>query len=115
MRTHGDDLDQEPPEEKKPIPVKDLEWYETIRVLLEPYSPAFSEKESTIAYTSAELIQAIEEHHGIPQGPVCKTIHIYVQESDFLRAMKYLGFRQTNTGGLQLQWLMKPKPSPSCP
>ena len=60
-------------------------------------------------FSSAEIIQAIESHHGIPQGPVGKEIFTWVFAEDFVRAMRYLGYKEKNTGGNQLEWLMKKK------
>jgi hypothetical protein len=101
----GMDDDSEPLS-SEPTPVVDLPYYESLREFLEPFTPA--EKNSADKYfTSAEIIRAIEEHHGVPQGPVAKgDVHQWVLPEDFTRAMKKLGFRSANLGG-QLQWMLK--------
>lgn len=106
FRDLDDDADDYNPQ---PTPVVDLPYYETLREYLEPYLPASNEETADKLLTSAEIINAIENHHGVPQGPVSKgSVTQWVLPEDFTRAMKKLGFRSVNTGG-QLQWLMKKK------
>jgi hypothetical protein len=106
IRFDEDDDDFETP----PVPVVDLPYYQTLRAILEPYLPADDEKSSDKTFTSAEIINAIEQHHGVPQGPVAKgDVTQWVEPEDFTRAMTYLGFKAVNVGGLALQWLMKKK------
>lgn len=104
-----DDLDDDNvPLGSEPTPVVDLPYYESLREFLEPYTPA-DEKTADKYFTSAEIIRAIEEHHGVPQGPVAKgDVEQWVLPEDFTRAMKKLGYRSANTGA-GLQWLMKKK------
>jgi hypothetical protein len=91
-------------------PVIDLPYYDTLRTILEPYKPADDEKSADKTFTSAEIIKAIEEHHGVPQGPVAKgDVEKYVYPDDFTRAMTYCGFKAANSGGLGLVWLMRKK------
>lgn len=90
-------------------PVPQLPFYQTLRTVLEPYQPAISEADADHYFTSAEIIQAIEQHHGVPQGPVGKEIHTWVQPDDFVRCMRYLGYHEANAGGMQLHWLLKKK------
>lgn len=87
----------------------DLPWYETLLVILEPYQPATSEADADERFSSTEIIQSIEQHHGVPQGPIGKEIHIMVSWEDFVAVMRRLGYRETNSGGVQLQWLLKKK------
>jgi hypothetical protein len=96
-------------QESKEIPVKELPYYETLRIILEPYRPCNTETDSDVQFSSSEIITQIEQHHGVPQGIVGKEIHQWVLPEDFVRAMRYLGFKEVNSGGLQLQWIMKYK------
>jgi hypothetical protein len=92
------------------VPVPDLPYYQTLRTILEPYMPVDDEKNADKTFTSAEIIKSIEEHHGVPQGPVAKgDVEKYVYPDDFTRAMTYCGFKAVNSGGLGLVWLMKKK------
>ncbi|MGN6477251.1 MAG: hypothetical protein ACTHKV_08495 [Flavipsychrobacter sp.] len=105
--SEDDDFDFKPP---APTPVVDLPYYETLRSILEPYRPADDELHADKTFSSSEIIQAIEEHHGVPQGPVAKgDVMEWVSPDDFARAMAYCGFKAVNAGGLQLVWLMKKK------
>jgi hypothetical protein len=105
------DLDDDPDDfEDKPVPVVDLPYYETLRAILEPYTPVDEERHADKTFSSTEIINAIEEHHGVPQGPAHKgSIVEWVEPDDFVRAMKYCGFKAVNGGGLSLVWLMKKK------
>lgn len=100
-----DDDDSYP---KEPTPVIELPYYETLRTFLEPYKPAADEASSSRTFTSSEIIKAIEEHHGVPQGMNGKKgVEKWVQPEDFVRAMTYLGYKAVNVGGAQLEWLLK--------
>lgn len=88
--------------------VLDLPYYETLCEVLAPYIPA-SETEATAHFSSSEIISSIERHHGVPQGVVGKEITNWVLPEDFVRAMRYKGFREVNAGGLELHWPMKKK------
>lgn len=92
---------------KDEIPVKDLPWYESLRIFLEPYKPAASLSVSDKQFSSRSIISAIESHHGVPQGMVGKEIYEWISPDDFVRAMRYLGYREANTFGNELEWLMK--------
>jgi hypothetical protein len=92
----------------EPTPVKDLPWYESLRIFLEPYEPCRVEI-SDKTFTSNEIICAIESHHGVPQGVVGKEIYVWMQPDDFVRAMRYLGFTEMNVSGTQLEWVMRKK------
>jgi hypothetical protein len=94
---------------KEPTPVIDLPYYETLRTVLEPYTPAADEASADRTFTSTEIIKAIEEHHGVPQGLQKGEAQAWVQPEDFVRAMQYQGYRAVNTGGMQLEWLLKNK------
>lgn len=95
--------------EKEPVPVPQLEWYETLRHILEPYEPAKNETQADKHFTSAEIISSIEQHHGVPQGVIGKEIHQLVLPGDFVRAMRYLGYQEANAGGISLLWILKKK------
>lgn len=88
-------------------PVQDLPWYETLRVFLEPYQPAYDFSDSTKQFSSREIIQAIESHHGVPQGIVGKETVDWISPEDFVMAMRKLGFREANITGNELEWIMK--------
>jgi hypothetical protein len=105
MSTQPGDDDDSP--NKKPF--HEQEWYDTLRTILEPYMPATGEQDAEERFSSAELISSIEQHHGVPQGLVGKDIRELFEKGDFVTAMHRLGFRETNAGGVQLQWLMKKK------
>ena len=70
-KNNFEDEDEENYDEP-PTPVIDLPYYETLRAILEPYQPADDEGSADKTFTSAEIIRSIEEHHGVPQGPVAK-------------------------------------------
>jgi len=88
---------------------QDLAWYETLRIILENYQPATSDADADERFSSTEIIKSIEEHHGVPQGVVGKEIHILVSWEEFVAVMRRLGYREVNTGGVQLHWLLKKK------
>lgn len=90
-------------------PVPSLPWYETLRTILEPYKPAHNEADADKYFTSREIISSIEQHHGVPQGPIGKEIQTLVYTTDFVRAMKYLGYQSANAGGVKIHWLLKRK------
>lgn len=104
-----EDVNEDLPQKKEPTPVKDLPYYETLRIVLEPYRPARGEQDATDHFTSAEIISQIEQHHGVPQGVVGKSVTTWVRPDDFVRAMRHLGFREVNGGGMQLYWVMTRK------
>lgn len=109
MSTRGFSFNEDDFPDKEPVPVPDLPWYNTIRSILEPYTAAADAQQSTEQFSSAELIAAIEQHHGVPQGPQQGMAQQWVSPDDFVRAMHYLGYREANYGGAQLLWLMKKK------
>ncbi len=96
-------------QQEEPIPVKDLPWYESLRIVLEPYQTVKSDADADKFFTSAEIISSIEQHHGVPQGVVGGHVSSWIMPEDFVRAMRYLGYYEKNAGGVQLQWLMKKK------
>lgn len=105
-----DDFDDDDFGERPPVPVTELPYYETLRSILEPYRPASSELDADKLYTSAEIIKAIELHHGVPQGLMGKMgIKEFVQPEDFVRVMSHCGYYPVNTGGLGLMWALKNK------
>ena len=82
---------------------------DVVVVLLEPYIPAKSEKESDIQFSTNEIIAALELHYGVPQG----NPDYYTKNAGVIvvSKLKEMGFIFINTGGLQLQWLMKKRVS----
>lgn len=94
--------------DKELTPVTELPWYESLRLFLEPYFPSTKEH-SDKTMTSAEIIRAIEAHHGVPQGIVGKEIYVWMAPEDFVRAMRHLGYREENVSGTELEWLMRKK------
>lgn len=92
-----------PPDGSTP---KEIEFYATLRSLLDPYIPVETFIESTHQFTTNELLQAIEQHYAIPQGES----EVFGIEGEKL--VDYLvanGWICKNTGGLQLEWLMRKK------
>lgn len=86
---------------------KELKHFEFVKVLddlLLPYKPVGLEKDSDIQWTTNEIIQAIEMHYGAPQGDPGS---IAIDGIKLVDELKKRGFIAVNTGGLQLQWLMK--------
>lgn len=97
-------------DQSKPVQVIKLPYYETLRTILEPYTAAKDEASADRTFTSAEIIRAIEEHHGVLQGINGKYgAEQWVQPEDFVRSMQYLGYKAVNVGGVQLGWLLKTK------
>lgn len=97
------------PFDPEPTPVTKLPYYETLREILAPYYAAEDAGDATDFFSSAEIISQIEQHHGVPQGPQQGLAVQWVSPNDFVRAMRYLGYREKNMGGIQLQWLLKRK------
>lgn len=93
-----------------PDAVKPIEFYESLIELLRPYEPVDNELDSDLQYSSLEIVQAIEQHFGIPQGDPDVT---GIDKEQLVDYMKALGYRCVNTGGLQLQWLLKKRELPS--
>jgi hypothetical protein len=86
-------------------------WFETLRIMMEQYTQA-TEKDAEQTFSTAEIINSIEQHHGIPQGLVGKKIFQLMAPDDFVKAMHRLGFNETSAGGLELHWLVKKKAAP---
>jgi hypothetical protein len=84
-------------------------WYDALRRLLSSYEPAAERSEATDFFTTNEIVSAIEEHYGILKG--ISDAGPWVDGQQLLDEMQALGFRAENTGGLQMQWLLKRKPS----
>jgi hypothetical protein len=97
-----EDHDQEDDEAPVPgeIPIEDA-----LSILLDPYVPAMDRTEADAYYTTSEIIKSLEEHYSVPQGSgdfVTITAGAKVVEE-----LKRRGFKYVNTGGLQLEWMMK--------
>lgn len=82
------------------------DFIHSLNDLLDPYEPVFTERESDIQWTTNEIIQSIEMHYGMPQGDAEK---IGIDGKKLVDELTRLGFKASNTGGLQLQWLMRKK------
>ena len=102
--------DASPENAPEETPVTKLPYYESLRLVLEPYTPAVDVRDAEQFVSSAELIASIEQHHGVVQGTQQGMAENWIRPYDFVRAMRYLGYREKNTGGIQLQWLLKKKP-----
>lgn len=81
-----------------------IEFFASLRELLEPYVPAKTITESTHQFSTNELLQALEMHYGLAQGDVDSFGIGGEALVDYLKAN---GWVAKNTGGLQLEWLMK--------
>lgn len=86
--------------------VKEIEFKDTLRHMLRIYQPVEDERDSDYQFTTQELVKAIEIHFGIPQGE--ETTPRF-DAQDLVDYMYELGYTCVNTGGLQMQWLMKKK------
>lgn len=84
--------------------VEDIDFYDSLRRLLLPYQPVDNEADSDVQYSTNELIQAIEVHYAIPQGDKESA---GIDGEKLVEYMITLGYECKNTGGLQLQWLMR--------
>jgi hypothetical protein len=99
-----DDLREE---EIPDIPEDDrFEFYDTLRLLLNPYQPADSIEESNKQFSTMEIIQALELHYGIPQG---NPNAFGIPGEKVVEHMQEMGYKCINTGNLQLEWLLKKK------
>lgn len=92
-----------PPDPDAP---RQIEFYESLLELLKPYQPVDNERDSDLQYSTNELIQALEQHYGVPQGDPDVT---GIDTEKLVDYMKALGYVCVNTGGLQLQWLLRKK------
>jgi hypothetical protein len=81
-----------------------IDFYDALRLILKPYVPVEQEEDSDLQYTTNELIQAVETHYAIPQGDPGL---LGIDGEKLVEYMITLGFHCANTGGLQLQWLLK--------
>ncbi len=83
-----------------------IDFYASIRDLLEPYEPANTLKESTDQFSTAEIMSALERHYGVPQGD---PDHTAIDGKAIVDYLKENGWKCLNTGGLQLEWIMVKK------
>jgi hypothetical protein len=81
-------------------------FHESLAKLLMPYQPANTEKEADYTFTTNELIQALEMHYAVPQGDADLAV---ISGTDLVNELYKFGYKAVNTGGLQLEWLMKKK------
>jgi hypothetical protein len=93
-----DDKDEPNPYEK----IQDA-----VEILMAPYTPIEDMSDNYVSYTTNEIIQAIEEHYGVPQGDASFT----TANAGYLvvNRMTELGFKCINSGKLQLTWIMRKK------
>ncbi len=92
-------------------PPPEINWQDDLKQLLAPYQPAQASNASNY-FTTAEIVQALEEHYGVPQGIVGKEIVTLIPGSEVVEQMRALGYTAANTGGLHFQWLLKKKDKP---
>lgn len=102
-KTDDDDID----EKDEPNPYEKLQ--DAVAILMAPYDPVEDIKESDTFYSTNEIIQAIEEHYGVPQGDASFT----TPDAGYrvVTKMIELGFKYINSGKLQLTWIMRKKQS----
>ena len=85
----------------------DLPIEDAVKKLLAPYIPVEDPKDADVYFTTKEIITALEEHYGVPQGD-----NSFITLDAGQRVMDKLvslGYSYINTGGLTLQWIMKKK------
>lgn len=92
-----------PQEEQEGYP--ELHVEDAVAILLKPYVPCDDPAEATKTFTTSEIMQALELHYAVPQG----TTDFFNPADGFrvVKKLEELGFKYANTGGLQLEWLMK--------
>lgn len=78
---------------------------DAIDILMKAYEPVTDPKEAEIYFSTNEIIQAIEEHYGLPQGD--PAFHQPIAGTKVVQKLGRLGFVYINPGRLQLQWIMK--------
>lgn len=74
--------------------------------LLAPYDPVKNERDSDVQWSTNEIISALEMHYGYSQGDGDENV---IDGKELVEALTEKGFFAVNTGGLNLQWLMKKK------
>jgi len=99
-----DDLPGDQNELDDEIPSLDI--VNPLDALLYPYRPVTKEIDSDIQFTTAQIIQAIELHYGITQGD---DDYRHIDGKLVVDEMIKRGFKMVNTGGLNLQWILKNK------
>ncbi len=88
---------------------RDLPWFNSLRICLDQYRTIRAGEVADIEFSSPEIIQAVEMHHGVPQAGIPKDAAPFIPPDIFVRAMHYLGFIENSTGDLQLVWRMAKK------
>ncbi|RYE02394.1 MAG: hypothetical protein EOP50_00190 [Sphingobacteriales bacterium] len=101
----GDDGFPPPP----PTPEESF-WFDPLRDLLAPYSPAESVKEADVFYSTHDLIAALDQHFATLQGALVFEVREPIDAKLFVEGVQKLGFRAVNTGGLTMQWILKRRP-----
>jgi hypothetical protein len=74
--------------------------------LLGPYEPVEKERDADVQWSTNEMVAALEMHYGYPQGEADAGV---IDGKELVEALGDKGFIAVNTGGLNLQWLMRKK------
>lgn len=103
-----DELDQEldaKESEEAEVP-QEINFHNTLAVLLSPYQPALNELEADELWSTMQIISSLEKHYGICQGdPDIAAI----SGPKLVDALLALGYKACNSGGTELSWMVKNK------
>lgn len=91
------------PAEQSP---EELGYFDSLRIMMAPYEPVDKEGDSDKQFSTAEIISALEQHYGIPQG---NTDFSLITGDKIVEFMTKLEFICINCGVLELKWIMKRK------
>jgi hypothetical protein len=95
--------EKEPGEEEIP---QQINFNNTLAVLLSPYEPALNELESDELLSTMQIMSSLERHYGICQGdPDISAI----SGPKLVDALLDLGYKVCNSGGTELSWMVKKK------
>jgi hypothetical protein len=98
------DIDPKDPEQEQ-IP-QEINFHNTLAVLLAPYEPALNELETDELWSTMQIISSLEKHYGICQGdPDISAI----SGPKLVDALLDLGYKVCNSGGTELSWMVKKK------
>jgi hypothetical protein len=85
---------------------QEINFHNTLSVLLSPYEPAVNELEADELWSTMQIISSLEKHYGICQGdPDIAAI----SGPKLVDALLALGYKVCNSGGTELSWMVKNK------
>lgn len=85
--------------DKKDEEPLDDSWHDALLQLLEPYEAVANLKDSDYQLSTQEILHGLRKH----------TRNFDISPAELIALMEQWGFRYENTGGVELEWLLKKK------